>query len=388
MRFLHTSDWHLGRGLHGLSLHDAQTAVMDQIVDIARSEQVDAVLVAGDVYDRAYPPIQAVELLNDTLRRLAEVAPVILTPGNHDSATRLGFCADLYTDSLHVRSRIEDLDQPVVLSDDHGEVLVYPLPYLDPDDVRGRFGHDLERSHEAVTSAAMDRVRADVARRGDPRSVVMAHAFVVGTSGRGSAVTSESERDLTVGTVDCVGSHVFEGIDYVALGHLHGRQNPSSATGTVLHYSGSPLRYSFSEAAHAKSVTIVDLDPTGGVSLRYVDLQQPRSMVRLRGRLSDLLDPSGPHVVHASAWIQVVVTDATRPADMVARLRAAYPHCLTIQHQPEGVEPLPGRGVNADAMTPREVLADFFTQMGGAPLTEQERDALEPVLVSVFGREE
>ncbi len=378
MRFLHTSDWHLGRGLHGLSMHEAQVAVMDQIVEIARTEKVDAVLIAGDVYDRAYPPVASVELLNRTITRLADIAPVILTPGNHDSATRLGFCADLYRDTLHVRSRVEELAQPVLLNDGHGQVAVYALPYLDPDDARWRLGGDLARSHEAVTSAALDLVRADRATRGNPRAVVVAHAFVVGSPG--SAVTSDSERDLTIGTVDCVGSHVFEGIDYVALGHLHGRQNPARR----VHYSGSPLRYSFSEATHTKSVTIVDLAADGSVELRYVDLVQPREMARVRGALAEVLDA----VEHRDKWVQVTVTDPVRPVDMVSRVRAEFAHCLAITHEPHGLRALDPAGINTAALSPLEVLIEFITEMGGAPPSEQERAALQPILAGVFGQEQ
>jgi exonuclease SbcD len=360
---------------------------MEQIVRIASDEEVDAVLVAGDVYDRALPPVQSVELLNRTLSSLAEIAPVILTPGNHDSATRLGFGASLFSDRLHVRSRIEHLHDPVVLHDAHGEVAVYALPYLDPDDARSRLGDDIARSHEAVTAAALDRVRDDLRGRGSPRCVVVAHSFVVGSAGRQCAQTSESERDLTVGTVDCVGAHIFDGIDYVALGHLHGRQNPHSDN-SILHYSGSPLRYSFSETTQTKSVTIVDLDADGAVDLRHIDLRQPREMAQVRGTFEELLEPAGAAATHRDKWVQITVTDPVRPMDMVSRLRVAFPHYLAIKHEPDGVVALDRRGINASAMTPRDVLREFITDMGGAPPTGQEWEALEPVLAGVFGQEQ
>jgi exonuclease SbcD len=390
VRFLHTSDWHLGRGLHSTPLHDAQAAAMDAIVAIAESEQVDAVLVAGDVYDRAVPPLASVALLNSTLARLAAIAPVILTPGNHDSATRLGFGAELYREGVHIRSRIEDVGTPVILCDEHGEVAVYTFPYLDPDDARMRLADDsdesLARSHDAVIGRAMDLVRDDLADR-DVRSVVVAHAFVVGSTGRDSAQTSDSERDITVGTVDCVGAHAFAGVDYVALGHLHGRQCPKGPEdGPVLHYSGSPLRYSFSEAGHDKGVTIVDVDADGSVALRHLPVEQPRAMARLQGLLVDLVADNGPHAAHRDDWVQITVTDPSRPGDMVARIRAVFPHCLVIRHEPDG-RPLEfdGKGVNTTAMTPREVMADFIEEMGGVPATVEEVEALEPLLAGVFG---
>lgn len=391
MRFLHTSDWHLGRSLHGAGLQQAQADALDQIVRIAAEAEVDAILIAGDIYDRAVPPVDSVSLLNRTLKRLTDIAPVIVTPGNHDSATRLGFGSDLFADSLHVRWRPEELAEPVILSDEHGPVAVYPFPYLDPDDARHRLAEDpelpLARSHKAVLSRAMDMVRSDLAERGDTRSVVVAHAFVVGASGRDRAEVSDSERDISVGTVDSVGAEVFEGVDYVALGHLHGRQSPRAAQGgPVAHYSGSPLRYSFSEATHTKGVTIVDIDAQGSVSLEHRLVSQPRGMARLSGTLADLLEQASEPDGRRDDWVQVTVTDPSRPEDMVAKVRAAYPHCLVIRHEPDGRSLAEGgQGVDAAGMTPREVLADFIEQMGGEPATEAEMAAAEPILTKIFG---
>lgn len=382
MRFLHTSDWHLGRGLHGTNLQDAQAAVMDQIVDIAETEQVDAVLIAGDVYDRAVPPLESVQLLDRTLSRLADIAPVILIPGNHDSATRLGFNAALMKDTLHIRSRVEDVGQPVVLKDEHGEVAIYGFPYLNPADARHRLadaGEPLEGSHEAVIGRAMDLVRDDLAKR-TARAVVVAHAFVVGSAGREKAQTSESERDISVGTVDCVGADAFRGVHYVALGHLHGRQRPSGpADGPTLHYSGSPLRYSFSEANHTKSVTIVDLDATGATTLREMELTQPRGMAQLRGTLDELLS----NTENREDWVQVVFTDPTRPEDVVAKLRAHFPYCLANRHEPPDGEGAERPGVNPASMSPLDVMRAFITEMGGAEPTEAEMAALEPILAEM-----
>lgn len=390
MRFLHTSDWHLGRGLHGTALHAAQEQALSRIVEIAREERVDAVLIAGDVYDRSVPPLESVGLLNRTLNDLAQIAPVILTPGNHDSATRLSFGADLFRDCVHIRGCVDEVGTPVMLSDGHGDVAVYAFPYLDPDDARHRLAdgeQPLARSHRAVLGAAMDRVRDDLTRRDPVRAVVVAHAFVVGSSGRDSAQVSESERDITVGTVDCVGADVFCGVDYVALGHLHGRQSPRSGDdGPVLHYSGSPLRYSFSESNHIKGVTIVDLDANGAVSLRTVEIEQPRAMVRVQGRMADLLDDHGPFAGDRDAWVQVTVTDPSRPSDMIARIRSVFTHCLVIRFEPNGHPLATGqRGVAVTTMAPRDVLADFIEEMGGVEASEQELAALEPLLAQAFG---
>ncbi len=220
MRLLHTADWHLGRQLHRVPLLDAQRDVLDHLIDVARREQVDAIVVAGDLFDRALPPVDAVQLAGDALRRMAQVAPVIAISGNHDSAQRLGFAAELIAaGGVHLRTDPLGSGDPVVLEDEHGPVAIYGIPYLDPDLSRGPLGVD-ERSHDAVLRAATDRARDDLAARrvasDDPvRAVVVAHAFVQGGE------PSDSERDISIGGAQTVHASLFDGFAYAALGHLH-----------------------------------------------------------------------------------------------------------------------------------------------------------------------
>lgn len=394
MRLLHTSDWHLGRTLHGVDLTAHQQVFLDHLVEVVREERVDAVLVAGDVYDRAIPPVEAVAMLSDTLRRIAEHAVVVLTPGNHDSAVRLGFGADLMLDRVRVRARVPEIGRPVVLPGDGGpDVLVYGVPYLDPDAARhalapvadeestGRRSEEagappLARSHAAVLGAAMDRVRADLAARisaaggGDaPRSVVLAHAFVVG------GAASESERDIRVGGVDHAPAAVFDGVDYVALGHLHGPQRVGDPEATtVLRYSGSPLAYSFSEARHTKSTALVDLDASGPPRVRLLPTPVPRRLTDLTGPIDDLLGAAGePHV---DDWLRVTVTDAHRPTDLYRRVRTRFPHALVVQHQPPERTTGPRAAEVTAARDPLEVAAEFVAQVSGARPTAEEAAVL------------
>lgn len=385
MRLLHTSDWHLGRTLHGVDLLDHQAAYLDHLVEVARSEGVDAVVVAGDVYDRAIPPVEAVTLLSDTLARLAEHTTVVVTSGNHDSATRLGFGSALMRERVRLRTRVAGLAEPVEVAGG----LVYGLPYLDPDACRAELAPVAEdgsrtllaRSHEAVTSAAMARVRADVeARRGDrrPPVVVAAHAFVVG--GR----ASESERDIRVGGVDHVPAEVFTGADYVALGHLHGPQVVTGPAGTVLRYSGSPLAYSFSEQHHPKSSVLVDLSGDAPVTT-LVPAPVPRRLADVTGTLDDLLGAAGePHV---DDWVRVTVTDDARPVDLFRRVRQRFPHALVVQHRPERPRDESARLARVTpAADPVAVAADFVAHVTGARPTDAElqalRDAHEHVLAA------
>ncbi|NEE04586.1 exonuclease SbcCD subunit D [Phytoactinopolyspora halotolerans] len=380
MRLLHTSDWHLGRTLHGLDLLEHQAAVLDHIVEVTAREKVDAVLIAGDVFDRAIPPVEAVRLLEDTLKRLTEHATVIVTSGNHDSAIRLGYGSTLFPQNLHVATRVADVGVPVALTDKHGPVFIYPFPYLDPDGCRHELSDDdapLTRSHEAVCAAAMRRVNADLQeRRGDDgavRTVVMAHAFVVGGI---PLETSESERDIRVGGVDSVPSAVFDGIDYVALGHLHGPQEPRTDHATTrLRYAGSPLRFSFSEATQEKSITIVDLGQDGVAEVTAVPVPQPRPMARIVGTLDSVLtDPV--HEQHVESWVQVTVTDPGRPQQMRERVAHRFPHLLEVRHVPEGEEIGTGDGVaNPSAIDPLEVAGDFVHHVTGTDITDAELES-------------
>ncbi|MGO1489362.1 MAG: exonuclease SbcCD subunit D [Arachnia sp.] len=381
MRLLHTSDWHLGRTLHGIDLIEHQAAFLDHLVDVVRTQQVDAVMVAGDVYDRAISPVAAVELLNDTLVRLTEHTRVIITPGNHDSATRLGFAAPLLRDRLVVRARVENVATPVELPSLDGEssALVYALPYLDPDMVRHRLagpglGPDGEplipaRSHEAVANAAMIRIHGDLnARRATgPRlpAVLMAHAFVVG----GEA--SESERDIRVGGVDSVPLGVLGGLDYLALGHLHGPQRIGPALdpdsrGPVARYAGSPLAFSFSEMHHSKSSALVSLDGEGVRDVQLVATPQPRRLSEATGSMEELL--SREFDEQSQDWVRVFVTDTVRPIQLHSRVKRRFPHALIVQHRPierNGSGHL--RPITA-SQDPLEVSVEFIADVsGGAP---------------------
>ncbi|MEN0130217.1 MAG: exonuclease SbcCD subunit D [Brevundimonas sp.] len=365
MRLLHTSDWHLGRTLHGVDLLDHQAAYLAHLVEVVRSERVDGVVVAGDVYDRAIPPVEAVTLLSDTLAQLAEHTTVVLTSGNHDSATRLGFGSALMRERVRLRTRVATLAEPVVLGDD---VLVYGLPYLDPDSVRHALtdedGAVPARSHEAVTAAAMSRVRADLSARSLPyRSVVAAHAFVVG----GEA--SESERDIRVGGVDNVPAGVFEGVDYVALGHLHGPQRVAGPAGTTLRYSGSPLAYSFSEQHHAKSSVLVDLSGSE-VRTELVAAPVPRRLADVTGTLDELLGAAGD--AYVDAWTRVTVTDAHRPPELYRRVRDRFPHALVVQHRAESADAVARSVAITAAHDPVAVGAEFVRHVTGTDPTADE----------------
>ncbi|MGW7441744.1 exonuclease SbcCD subunit D [Kitasatospora sp. NPDC054795] len=338
MRLLHTSDWHLGRSFHRESLHDAQRAFLDHLVEVVRSEGVDAVLVAGDVYDRALPGLEAVALFDDVLHRLADLeVPTVFISGNHDSARRLGVGAGLIGRAgIHLRTDPGECAEPVLLADEHGPVAVYGLPYLEPTLVRERFGLT-KGGHAAVLGAAMDRVREDLAARpAGTRAVVLAHAFVTG------GAPSDSERDIAVGGVASVPASVFDGVHYAALGHLHGCQTLAPH----LRYSGSPLAYSFSEVHQRKTMWLVDLAADGSVTADRVPCPEPRRLATLRDTLDALLTDER-YSEHEQSWVQATLTDAARPSEPMERLRRRFPHTLQLLFDPERREAEPSQSYAA-----------------------------------------
>lgn len=371
MRILHTSDWHLGRSFHRVGLLDAQAAFLDHLITTARTREVDAVVVAGDVYDRAVPPLGAVALFDEALHRLADAGvPTVMISGNHDSARRLGVGAGLIGRAgIHLRTDPAGCGTPVLLADRHGEVAFYGLPYLEPALVRDEF-KAVGTGHEAVLAAAMDRVRADLARRpAGTRSVVLAHAFVAG------GAPSDSERDITVGGVASVPAGVFDGVDYVALGHLHGSQRITER----VRYAGSPLAYSFSETTHRKTVWLLDLGPDGAIeSEERVDCPVPRALARLRGRLDDLLTDETLEP-HEDAWVEVTLTDAVRPAEPMARLTARFPHTLHLVFDPERTDddPHASYAQRLAGRDDQQIAEDFVAHVrGGTGADENERTVL------------
>ncbi|MHA3705247.1 exonuclease SbcCD subunit D [Jatrophihabitans sp. YIM 134969] len=328
MRIVHTSDWHLGRSLHRADLRSAQEQVLEALVATVRSEAVDLVVVAGDVFDRAIPPLEAVEVFEHALVELrAAGATVVVSSGNHDSAIRLGAHAPLIAaGGVHLRTRVGGLDRPVVVEDRHGPVGVYAIPYLEPAAVAhllpGVEG-EAPRGHAGVVGHAAARIAADAARQGLTRTVVAAHAWVTG------GAASDSERDLTVGGVGHVPAEVFAPFGYAALGHLHGAQQ----VGPTVRYSGSPLAYSFSEARHRKGWYLVELDAAGVAHVDQVAAPVPRGLAEIRGPLADLLT-SRAHDTVQQHWLAVTVTDPARPVDAMERLRARFPHVLTLAWEP------------------------------------------------------
>ena len=378
MRLLHTSDWHLGRRLHGAELLAEQAAFLAWLLELAASEQVDAVLVSGDVYDRAQPGADAIALMDRTVAAFARSRiPLVISSGNHDSAVRLQYAGEVLAEAgIHLRTSIEQVTEPVLLADEFGPVGIYGIPFVLPDAVVAQL--EVDRSHAAVLGVLAERIRTDAAVRGLGRVVVMAHAFVTG----GSAC--ESEREIRVGGVGDTPAEVFDGVSYVALGHLHGPQEVRlEGSSTVVQYSGSPLAFSFSERNHVKSVTLVDIDGFGRVSTRRVAAPVPRPLVQVSGRLSDLLDRAGSDLGGlADAWVKVVLTDPGRLANPMEQLRAHWPHTLVLEFAPEREDAPLGLTRLTEASDPVEICAEFVAAVSGSAPSPVQRAVLAEVVLA------
>ncbi len=388
MRLLHTSDWHLGRSFHGVGMLDAQRNFIEQLLAVIREQSVDVVLIAGDVYDRALPGLDVVKLLDDALVRITDAgAKVVLTSGNHDSAIRLGFASRLLErGGVHLRTRVEDLDSPVLFpldNDDHPArpgapvLAVYGIPYLEPRLVAERLGTETA-SHFDVTQAAVRLIRADIARRsetGPVHSVVLAHTFASG------GITSDSERDLSIGGLGAVPLDLFDGFGYTALGHLHGRQELSEH----VRYSGSPLAYSFSEAKHRKGAWLIDVGVDGVESVEEIVWKAPRELAILRGKLAGLLE-SGEYSWAETAYCQVTLTDSARPAQAMEQLRARFPDTLVLGFDPEDAAGKAKASYSsrlAEAEDDLGVCCGFLDHVRGRPADEAELSALREALEAV-----
>lgn len=372
MRLLHTADWHLGRSLHQHDLSGAQEGFVDHLVEVVRAEGVDAVLLSGDVHDRALPPVEAMQLFADALRRLRDAgAAVVAISGNHDAPARLGDKSGLLDPRISICTDPRRVGEPVLLEDADGPVAVYAVPYLEPAAVRDLLPGDKGLAgHTGVLTRAMDAVHADRAARGG-RSVVLAHAWVTGGQ------SSDSERDITVGGVANVPASLFDGVDYTALGHLHRPQQLAAG----LRYSGSPLPYSFSEAGHAKTSWLVELGPTGLSSVTAVDLPVHRALTRLRGTLDELLS-NAAFTSAEQDFVAVVLTDAVRPVDAMVALRRRFPFALVLEFEPVAgaVDDGASYASRTRGRTDLEVAGSFLSHVRSDP-TERDavllRDALE-----------
>lgn len=382
MRLLHTADWHLGRSLHGERLLDAQAACLDHLIEVTGAEQPDAVIVAGDIFDRAYPPVDAVRLYDAAIGRLAALkVPVLITSGNHDSPVRLGMHGSVAEAAgVYLRTRPDLIAAPLELRRGEEHLLLYGVPYLDP--LLHASEMESEASHEAVLGAAITRIHSDRARRAPgAMAVVAAHGVVTGGVHAAERSSERVERPLDIGGVEAVPTGLFGELEYVALGHLHRPQG----IGERIRYSGAPLPFGFDEAGEEKSVALVELRPGTAPRVELLPTPQPRPMVRLRGTLEELLTEA-PYADAEAAWVEATLIDPLRPRAAMEQLRGRFPHLLKLDHEPPARDGAPaGEDYRARmrGRAPLEIAEQFVDAVRGVPADERERALLQEALEAV-----
>ncbi len=367
MKLIHLSDLHLGKRVNEFSMLEDQAYILQEILEIIDDEAPDAVLVAGDVYDKSIPPAEAVELFDDFLVRLARrKLPVFIISGNHDSPERLAFAGRLIDASgIHLSPVYHGCVEPLTLCDEHGEVDIFMLPFVKPANVRRFFPDEAIDSYTDALRVAIGRMPVDPARR----SVLVTHQFVTG------AARCESE-ELSVGGSDNVDSSVFDAFDYVALGHLHGPQNVAEER---VRYCGTPLKYSFSEASHKKSVTVVQLGEKGALAIRTIPLIPRRDLVELRGTYNELtLKSFYERTTYRDDYVHITLTDEEDVPDAVGKLRVIYRNLMKLDYDNARTR-RSAEITGAEAVeqkTPFELFAEFYELQNNAPMSEQQADLI------------
>lgn len=364
MRILHTSDWHLGRNFHGVNLLDAQVDVLSSLTSIIKDESIDVVVVAGDLFDRSVPSADAVEALSHLLCEIRGAgARIVGISGNHDSPERLGFAESVMSlGGVCIRGDLRLAGSPVEIADPAGgSVQFFPIPYIEPERARHVFETPDLRAHSQLLDVALGRARASLSSSSNRRSVAVVHAFVTGGE------SCSSELQLSVGGSFEVPLSGLHGFDYVALGHLHGRQSLGKGRAR---YSGSPMPYSFSEAHHVKGAWIVDLPVEGEARTTAIDLPVHRTLHTLKGDLAQLLRDSELQNAE-SGFVEVELTDAVLPVDAMVQLRKRFPHAMTLRHVPPACPVSDSFSVRRlSRRDDLQLASDFFRSETGRDATE------------------
>ena len=379
MKLIHLSDIHLGKRVNEFSMLEDQAHILKKILAVVDEEKPNGVLIAGDVYDKSVPSTEAVQLFDDFLVRLAKrKLPVFIISGNHDSPERLSFANRLIDAvGIHLAPVYSGVVEPVTLSDEYGPVNVYMLPFIKPAHVRGFFPDTEITGYSDAVAAAIGRMNIDKTQR----NVLITHQFVTG------AQRSDSE-ELSVGGTDNIGAEVFCDFDYVALGHIHGPQNMDSGR---IRYCGSPLKYSFSEAAQQKSVTVAELKEKGTLEIHTVPLIPRRDMVELKGSYQQLtLRESYENTTYQEDYTHITLTDEEDIPDAVAKLRTVYHNLMKLDYDNtrtrhsaaiSGAE-------NVETRSPIALFAEFYELQNGLPMSAEQTELVASLIEKIWEGEE
>lgn len=374
MRIIHLSDLHLGKRVNGFSMISDQRYILEQILGIIKNEQADAVFIAGDIYDKAVPSLEAVQLFDDFLVKLSKLGlKVFIVSGNHDSPERIAFASRIISESGIYLSPVYDGHiEKITVNDEFGPLNVYLLPFIKPVHVRAHYSEEnIDTYTDAVRTALM---HTDIDE--NERNVIIAHQFVTGAS------RSDSE-EQSVGGLDNVDACVFDAFDYVALGHIHGPQNIGSVT---VRYSGTPLKYSFSEEKHEKSVTVVHMYEKGCVSVHTVPLIPFRDMKTIKGSYMDIMSKQFYEDIKTDDYMRVILTDEEDIPDVAARIRIVYKNLMLMEYdntRTKNNKHITGNDAGKKA-SPMELFSDLYKRQNNKEMTDTQKDYLGSLIKKVW----
>ncbi|EAZ87794.1 exonuclease SbcCD subunit D [Lysinibacillus fusiformis] len=380
MKIFHTADWHLGKLVQGVYMTEDQQYILQQFIQAIDEEKPDVIIIAGDLYDRSMPPIEAVNLLNDILAKivLEKKIPVLAVAGNHDSAGRLNFGSRLMRDSgLYIKGQFTKDPAPIIINDSHGEVHFHLVPFAEPTTIRSIFEEESIRSHHDAMQKIIEHITAGMDT--NKRNIFVGHAFVT-KYGEEEANTSDSERPLSIGGSDCVNAALFKPFHYTALGHLHKAHFVLNET---IRYAGSPLKYSLSEHLHEKGFLIVDLDEQGNSTVTKRKFMPRRDLRVVEGQLEDLLmlPPSDDYVF-------VRLTDATSVSSPMERIRTVFPHAMHVERKILRQEkPSELQVVEAEKLEDIDLFRSFFTDIIGIQPDEDTERLFTEMLQELLDKE-
>ncbi|WML34072.1 exonuclease SbcCD subunit D [Clostridium sp. OS1-26] len=378
MKIIHTGDWHIGKIVHQVHMTEDQRYILNEFIKVIEEEKPHVIVIAGDLYDRSVPPVEAVELLDQMFSRILIdlKVPIMAIAGNHDSPDRVGFASRiLMNKGLYIEGRLKKNIQKVSIHDEVGPVNFYLVPYADPVIVRDLFEDENIHTHDDAMKVIVNSIKENMNKK--ERNVLVAHGFVIGGE------TSDSERPLSIGGTDYIHLEHFKEFNYTALGHLHGPQKVGSDS---IRYSGSLMKYSFSEVRHNKSITIVDIDDEGNVKINLRKLTPIRDMRIIRGNLEELLKPEVYKNTNVQDYIQVDLTDDGELIEPMSKIRTVYPNVLKLTRNSFNKNPEAVEQFSAEHRSKRdmfELFQEFYTGITRKEFDEDKAKVIAKVLKEV-----
>lgn len=381
MKIIHTGDWHLGKLVHGIHMTEDQRHILNQLIDLINVEKPDVLIIAGDIYDRTVPPVEAVELLDNVFSEilLNTETKVLAISGNHDNPDRLGFASSLLmANGLYISVNLKDALKPITLEDEHGTVNFYLIPYIEPAIVKSELGIETIKNHDDAMREIINLIENEMDK--STRNVVVTHGYITGTEG---LITSESERPLSIGGTDQVSVDYFEKFNYVALGHIHG---PQKVKQDYIRYSGSLMKYSFSEAKQNKSITIVEMGEKGDIEYRYVALEPLRDLRVIKGNLESLISEEIYAKENTEDYLMAILTDRGELIDPIGKLRTVYPNILRVEkesYEREAGKNYTSAGSDFIKKEPIELFEEFYENLTGEKFTDDKQSIVGTIIDNI-----